>query len=389
MALTRGPGGRWLGPPSGLVPKLTALAERIAARTAELGAAVEVDPLVLLAERAAIWSFPPGGEISCGGGTHLLPTADGRWLAVTLARPDDEEMMPAWLEIDVSGRDPWPTVATALAGRTATELMDRAVLLGLPVGALPRHPPTLADPVRRTRLDDPSAPPALRHLLVIDLSSLWAGPLCGSLLAQAGATVVKVESTRRPDGARGGPAAFFDLLNAGKRSVALDLTHPAGLEDLRRLISAADVVIEASRPRALRQLGIDADALLTTGRPRVWASITGYGRDGVDGDRVAFGDDAAVAGGLVTSDGRRPLLCADAIADPATGLVATAAVLDALAAGGRWLLDVPMAAVAAHLAGPPLAPAPQTVPAAPHARAHIGRAPRLGEHTQGVLAGLS
>src|SRR5690606_27110853 len=167
-------------------------------------------------------------------------------------------------------------------------------------------------------------------------------PLAGALLATAGATVVKVESTGRPDGARRGPAAFFDLLNGGKRSVALDLGAPEGLRLLRGLLTRADVVIEASRPRALEQLGVDALGLLSAGGPRVWVSITGHGRTGPGRDRVGFGDDAAVAGGLVCRDGDRPVFCADAIADPTSGMVAAAATLDALATGGRWLLDVAM-----------------------------------------------
>ena len=65
---------------------------------------------------------------------------------------------------------------------------------------------------------------------MVELGSLWAAPLCGSLLAAAGADVVKVESIGRPDGARRGPPAFFDLLNGGKRSVALDL-RPSPADD--------------------------------------------------------------------------------------------------------------------------------------------------------------
>ena len=67
---------------------------------------------------------------------------------------------------------------------------------------------------------------AAPHPRVVDLSALWAGPLAASLLQRNGAEVIKVEDTRRPDGARRGDAAFYDLLNAGKRSVALDLSSP-------------------------------------------------------------------------------------------------------------------------------------------------------------------
>ena len=87
--------------------------------------------------------------------------------------------------------------------------------------------------------------------LVVDLSSLWAGPLCAHLLGLAGARVVKLESTRRPDGARSGPPDFFSLLNAGKASVALDFGTRCGRGKLRRLLERADIVVESARPRAL------------------------------------------------------------------------------------------------------------------------------------------
>jgi crotonobetainyl-CoA:carnitine CoA-transferase CaiB-like acyl-CoA transferase len=229
----------------------------------------------------------------------------------------------------------------------------------------------------------PAAPTRLSEARVIDLSSLWAGPLCGRLLVAGGADVVKVEAVDRPDGARLGPAGFFDLLNAGKRSVALDLRTDEGRRQLATLISRADIVIEASRPRALSQMGIDAHRALTGSGPTVWVSITGHGRRA--GNRVGFGDDAAVEGGLVSWDDDGPCFCADAVADPITGLTAAAAAVDALATGGRWLLDVAMSDVARSLAGPTL-PIGERTQAGPRRRAAGGRAPLLGEHTDEVLA---
>jgi crotonobetainyl-CoA:carnitine CoA-transferase CaiB-like acyl-CoA transferase len=226
-------------------------------------------------------------------------------------------------------------------------------------------------------------------LLVADLSALWAGPLCGDLLIGAGAKVVKVESTGRPDGARRGPAAFFDLLNGRKRSVALDFRSEQGAGTLREIVQRADVVIEASRPRALAQLGIDAADMLREGGPQVWVSITGYGRTSDAAvDRVAFGDDAAAAGGLVVWHENAPMFCADAVADPLTGLTAAGACLEALANGGRWLLDVSMAGVCAGLAGPTL-PAPADLPVEPpRARSVTRAAPELGADTAEVLSEL-
>jgi crotonobetainyl-CoA:carnitine CoA-transferase CaiB-like acyl-CoA transferase len=202
---------------------------------------------------------------------------------------------------------------------------------------------------------------------------------------------VKVESWHRPDGARRGPRGFYDLLNAGKRSVALDLTELDGVEQLRQLLHQADVVVEASRPRALRQLGIVPDEVAAAGRLRVWLSITAFGRDAATELRVGFGDDAAAAGGLVAWDPQGPVFCADAAADPATGLVAAVAALDRFEHRGAWLVDVHLAGVAAHLAGRPGLPANAcwTGPVAPpRSRPANGRAADLGQHTDEVLAAL-
>jgi crotonobetainyl-CoA:carnitine CoA-transferase CaiB-like acyl-CoA transferase len=158
---------------------------------------------------------------------------------------------------------------------------------------------------------------------------------------------MKVESTARPDGARRGNPQFFERMHEGKEFVALDFEH----DELHALLQSADVVVEASRPRALTQLGIDADELVATG-PRVWLSITGYGRAGDMSYRVAFGDDAAVAGALVADagGGEGPSFVADAVADPLTGMVAAAAVFDALQGDRRVVLDVALARVAASVA---------------------------------------
>ena len=141
------------------------------------------------------------------------------------------------------------------------------------------------------------------------------------------------------------------------------------------------MVIEASRPRALEHLGVDADAVVSGGGPSVWLSITGHGRREPERDWVAFGDDAAVAGGLVVEDERGPVFCADAVADPISGVVAAGAVLEALHEGGRWLVDVALSAVAAALAGPTLAVDEPISVAPPHARAATAAGPALGEHS--------
>ena len=180
---------------------------------------------------------------------------------------------------------------------------------------------------------------------------MWAGPLCGHLLAAAGATVVKVEGRGRPDGTRRGDPRFFDWMNSSKLSYAIDFRD----DDLRPLLEVADVVIEGSRPAALTRRGLGPEQV--RGRPgRVWLRVTGYGTEGDRANRVAFGDDAAVAGGLV---GAGPVFVGDAIADPLTGLAATRAVLDALGRGGGEIVEIALAEVAASYATLPLGDRPE------------------------------
>lgn len=378
MALTGRRDGRSLLAPPMVASDATRWAAAAGVLSGQLGTPLVLDGPALLGERAALAGLERDGDRSAGGATRLLRAADG-WIALALARPEDNAAVPAWLERPVAG-DVWSVVRDAVATSEAAALVERARLLDLPCARLGEVTPT--DGVATASALGPGPPVrSVRDIVVVDLSSLWAGPLCTNLLQQAGACVVKVESWARPDGARRGVPAFFDLLNAGKESVALDLPAPAAVEALAALLRRADVVVEASRPRALAQLGIDPQVIASAGRLRVWLSITGYGRDNAVAGRVAFGDDAAVAGGLVAWDGDRPCFCADAVADPATGLLAAAAVLDRLAAGGQWHVDVALARTAAHLARQPVSAPPWRGAAPPpRARPWRGPGPALGEH---------
>jgi crotonobetainyl-CoA:carnitine CoA-transferase CaiB-like acyl-CoA transferase len=166
--------------------------------------------------------------------------------------------------------------------------------------------------------------------------------LTGSLLSAAGGEVIKVESTHRPDGARNGNGDFFDLLNGEKQSVAVDFRSDAGRSKLRQIVDAADIVIEASRPRALRQLGINAEALVASKPGKVWLRLLAHGDN--EG-RIGFGDDIGVAAGLPTIMERawgEPLMAGDAIADPLSGLHAALAALQSWQSGGGELLTVSM-----------------------------------------------
>jgi len=392
MALT----GFAEGPPLSAPGPLAACAEGalLALRALAPEAPLPADGAALLGEHAACLGYRRRGRISAGGSCRLLRTADG-WLAVNLARRDDVAAVPAWLECE-AGDDVWGVVEREVAWRKTAELLERGWLLSLPLAAaLPppeRAPDWLTSGTAQLGEALPAAP--ARAPLVVDLTSLWAGPLCTSLLACAGARVVKVESTGRPDGARGGSAHFFDLLNGDKASVALDFRSEAGRAALRALVDRADLVVEGTRPRALAQLGVDAEAFVA-GRPgRTWVSITGYGRRDPAPGRVAFGDDAAVVAGLAVATALHhgedaPLFCADAIADPLSGLHAAVAAWAAWTTGGGWLLDIALRDVAGHaLAAGPAGPATSEPAAPPRARPAARSARPLGADTQAVLREL-
>jgi hypothetical protein len=304
---------------------------------------VEVDPATVLAGRAALMNLTAQGRISAGGATRLLATADG-WCAVALPRDDDVAALPALMEVDAVTGDPWAALSGWAATCSTDAVVGRAQLLDIAAAALGE---AAAEPPAVRGCGGSAGPRRADGLLVADMSSLWAGPLCAQLLTRAGATVVKVESPSRPDGTRSGEPAFFDWMNSGKLCYAADFDRER--DALRRLLIAADIVIEGSRPAALRRRKLSADDVpARTGR--IWLRINGYREQP---DRPAFGDDAAVAGGLVGAAADGPVFCGDAIADPLSGLESTRAVGESLRRGGGEVIDVSMAQVAARYAALP------------------------------------
>lgn len=373
--------------PARLVRTVAGVVRRLDAAGAGLGERFPPHGLSALADRAGALLFPRAGVSSCGGGSRLLRASDA-WIAATIARPDDRASLPAWLGIDpaaacvLTNADPWVEVARRVATRESGDLIDMATVLGLACARVGEVGPSAA--VLVERLGD--APPRpLAGLRVANLASLWAGPLAAAVLTRLGADVVSIESTGRPDGARATPA-WFDVVHAGQRSAAIDFRSDDGTTLLSELLGAADVVIEGSRPRALRQLGISAEELVGRG-PRVWLSITAFGRDPAHEMRVGFGDDAAAAGALVGWVGDAPVFVADAVGDPLTGLVAAATITDLLEGGGRWLVDVALARVAAELAPRPSDPVVHAAPEAspPPSPATLAPPFELGAHTAAVV----
>ncbi len=180
---------------------------------------IDVDAPSLLAGRAALLGLTRGGRVSPGGATRLLAARDG-FCALTLSRADDLDAVPALLQADDVAADPWPVLQRWAATREVSEIVERAVLLDIPAAGLGEAAPA---PPRTQRTGAAVPPRSPRGLLVADLSSMWAGPLCGQLLARAGATVVKVESPAPPGRhPRRATGRFFDWINGEKLCYAVD-----------------------------------------------------------------------------------------------------------------------------------------------------------------------
>jgi hypothetical protein len=330
---------------SPIAAPLARLAQEIATRSEALGRRVEVD-LPALTDRSADLKLGEPGLRSPNRSCRLVRAADG-WIAVNLPRADDIDLLPAWL-YEETDRAPWTAVVEVARGRSWRDLVDGARLLGLPAAGVGE--------VRRATMDAPVVTmgrPAARPLqprTVVDLSSLWAGPLCGAVLAALGLAVTKVESLARPDPSRASTPDFFRRLNGAKAELAVDFASREGRGRLRELMLAADVVITSARPRAFEQLGLSPKALFAERPALVWVAVSGYGWTNGMGDRVGFGDDAAAAGGLVDWTPRGPRFLGDALADPLTGLAAAAGALKALQAGGGVLVDAALAGTAAGAA---------------------------------------
>lgn len=334
---------------------VTALGDRIASLTAAQGRRVDVAALGITDRTGELALGPPGGAVSPNGACRLFEAADG-WMALNLAREEDHDLIPAWLECDARG-EAWDLVAAHAPSRTCADLRARAMLLGLPACVAGEVAAVDPEPRRLRRAGWPPAEPRKPGgtVRVVDLSALWAGPLCGAVLAAMGAEVTRVDSVRRPDPTRASTPAFYRRLNGAKGELALDLASADGQARLRELVLGCDVVITSCRPRAWASIGLDMDAVMRARPGLTWVAITGYGLRGAwetdpEANRVAFGDDAAAAGGLLdrTADGA-PRFLGDALSDPVTGLDAAVGALEALAAGGG-VVDAGMALAARRAA---------------------------------------
>lgn len=301
--------------------------ERLHTAVATRLAGLDLEPHELL-ERDAPSGLDVPGVMSANRHCRLLRARDG-WAALNLARPEDVELVPVLTGIE---SDRWDALAVFAAGLPASELCQRAAELHMPVSVLGES------------AGQPLAGFATPRFAgrVIDLSALWAGPLCAGLLARAGADVVKISSIGRPDPTAQGSPLLDARINGQKQRLALDLRTEAGRSNLHAIISEADVLVTSARPAALARIGLEPARF-----PHLtWVAITAHGFTGPGASRVGFGDDCAIAGGLARWERGEPCFMGDALADPLTGLESARAVF----AGQRGLIDMAMSRVAASYA---------------------------------------
>jgi CoA:oxalate CoA-transferase len=198
---------------------------------------------------------------------------------------------------------------------------------------------------------------ALDRVRVLDFTTTIAGPHCTRLMADLGAEVIKIEA---PEGdmmrsrlpIRNGASTSFGQLNAGKKSLVLDLKRPQAVAVVHRLVKSADVVVENFRPGVMERFGLDYPRLQPVNPAMIYCAISGYGQTGPSADRPAYAPVIHASSGYDLAqiahqiEPRRPDYCGIFIADVLSGTYAFGAVMAALhqrqATGQGQMIDVSM-----------------------------------------------
>jgi CoA:oxalate CoA-transferase len=190
-------------------------------------------------------------------------------------------------------------------------------------------------------VDERNTTGSLHGLRVLDFSTTIAGPHCTRMLADMGAEVIKIEAADgetmriRPP-VRNGCSSLFGLLNAGKKSIVLDLKSPEAIDIVQRLVKDADILVENFRPGVMRRLKLDYPSLQPLNPKLVYCSISGYGQTGPSAELPAYAPVIHAASGydmahLAYQPGRnRPDYCGIYHADVLTGVYAFGAISAAL-----------------------------------------------------------
>lgn len=199
-------------------------------------------------------------------------------------------------------------------------------------------------PANEAAAQHPQARRPLAGIRVLELGQIAAGPFAGSLLADLGADVVKVERPDGGDGLRNWPplstneegvaySENFASINRNKRSLAADLKDPGDVAKIRRLASRADVLIENFRPGVLERLGLDYESLRAECPGLVYCSVSGFGHSGPYSSKGAFDLTVQALAGLMSvtgEEGRSPAKCGVPVGDFCAGLYAAFTILAAL-----------------------------------------------------------
>jgi CoA:oxalate CoA-transferase len=188
--------------------------------------------------------------------------------------------------------------------------------------------------------------PPLDGIRVLDFSIMLAGPYCARLLADVGADVIKIEPPEGDDmrlrtPVRDGHSAYFGQLNAGKRSLALDLKSADAIKLVYQLVAETDILVENFRPGVMDRLGLGYEALRKINPRLIYCSISGYGQTGPEAERAAYAMIVHAESGFDRSlmryagDRDRPATGAIFVADVLGGIFGFSAIQTALVQRGR------------------------------------------------------
>ncbi|HCJ85264.1 MAG TPA: hypothetical protein DHV80_01810 [Acidimicrobiaceae bacterium] len=284
--------------------------------------------------------------IASRAGTDIVGPAD-YWIDMpehVVGEPTRPQSATAWgdgflcIDLGPDDKETWKRFEVlAETDLDPESVARRAQIWRLPVtpyreSALERFPNNLGS---CSRTIDP------RSLTVIDITSMWAGPLCTELLARSGARVIKIEPSSRPDGLRFGDgdnglgqAPMFRELNRSKEIADIDLPYCSEGGEFHRLIRSADLVVTSLSPRANMNLGITPDQLCSINPDIAFLAITAFDSISEESDWVAYGTGVHATSGLGWQAGR-PMTPAFSYPDPLAGLEACALAF------GQMMRDVP------------------------------------------------
>lgn len=189
-------------------------------------------------------------------------------------------------------------------------------------------------------MDDTSRHGPLKDMRVIELAHIMAGPVCGLMLADLGADVIKVEKAQGGDDTRrflppdiNGESAAFLMMNRNKRGIALDLKHEKGREILLKLVEGADVLIENYRHDTMQKLGLGYERLKEVNPGLIYCEISGFGRTGPYAEKGGFDLIAQGMSGLMSitgeGEGRPPVKVGAPVSDITAGILGAMGVLAA------------------------------------------------------------